>query len=115
MNAVGEAMQAVGPVEEAVKRYRLTHDGFPATNVEAGVGAPPLFASNSVRSVAVGGDGIIDVTLTAASGVDGGVIRFHPDYAQQSGGGDVHWTCASASYANIGDLTGGACEHSTQP
>ena len=115
MNAVGEAMQAVGPVEEAVKRYRLTHDGFPVTNVEAGVGAPPLFASNSVRSVAVGGDGIIDVTLTAASGVDGGVIRFHPAYAQQSGGGDVHWTCASASYANIGDLTGGACEHSTQP
>lgn len=115
MNAVGEALQAVAPVEEAVKRYRLTHDGFPATNVEAGVGAPALFASNSVRSIAVGGDGIIDVTLTAASGVDNGVIRFHPEFAAQSGGGDVHWTCASASYANIGDLTGGTCEHTTQP
>ena len=115
MNAVGEALQAVAPVEDAVKRYRLTHDAFPATNVEAGVGAPPLFASNSVRSIAVGGDGVIDVTLTAASGVDNGVIRFHPEFAAQSGGGDVHWTCASASYANIGDLTGGACEHTTQP
>jgi len=115
MNAVAEALQAVGPVEQAIQSYRLTHDGFPASNAEAGVGPATRFASNSVRSVAVGPDGVIDVSLTAASGVDGGVIRFHPEFAAQSGGGDVHWTCASASYANIGDLTGGTCEHTTQP
>jgi hypothetical protein len=115
MNAVAEAMQSVAPVEQAIRSYRLSHDGFPASNAEAGVAPPSQFASNSVRSVAVGPDGIIDVRLTAASGVDGGVVRFHPEYSPQSGGGDVHWTCASASYANIGDLTGGACEHTELP
>lgn len=115
MNAVTEALQAVGPVKEAVKRYRLAHDGFPASNAEAGVPPPAQFASNSVRTITVGPDGVIDVTLTAASGLDGGLIRFHPDYAPQSGGGDVHWSCASETYANIGDLTGGNCEHTKMP
>jgi hypothetical protein len=115
MNAVAEAMQSVAPVEQAVRSYRLSHDGFPASNAEAGVPPPSQFAGNSVKTVAVGPDGIIDVTLTAASGIDGGVVRFHPEFAPQSGGGDVHWTCASASYANIGDLTGGTCEHTQLP
>jgi hypothetical protein len=115
MNAVTEALQAVAPVEEAVKRYRLSHDGFPASNAEAGVAPPVQFASNSVHTITVGPDGVIDVSMTAASGVDAGVIRFRPDYAPQSGGGDVHWSCASASFANIGDLTGGNCEHTKMP
>lgn len=114
-NAVAEAVQAVTPVEQAVRSYRLTHDGFPSSNAEAAVAAPASFASNSVKGVTIGPEGVIDVSLTAASGVDGGVIRFHPEFAPQSGGGDVHWTCASASYANIGDLTGGTCEHTSQP
>ncbi|HEY2396092.1 MAG TPA: pilin [Rudaea sp.] len=115
MNAVAEALQSVGPVEQAIRSYRLSHDGFPASNAEAGLVPPSLFASNSVKTLAIGPDGIIDVTLTAASGIDGGVVRFHPEFAPQSGGGDVHWTCASASYANIGDLTGGTCEHTQLP
>jgi hypothetical protein len=115
MNAVAEAMQIVLPVEQVVARYRLSHEGFPASNAEAGVPPPMRFASNTVKGVAIGPDGVIDVVLNAASGVDDGVIRFHPEYAPQSGGGDVHWTCASASYANIGDLTGGTCEHTSQP
>ena len=115
MNAVTEALHAVAPVEEAVKRYRLGHDGFPASNTEAGVAPPAQFASNSVRTISVGAEGVIDVALTAASGVDGGVMRFRPDYAPQSGGGDVHWSCASESFANIGDLTGGNCEHTKLP
>jgi hypothetical protein len=81
----------------------------------AGVPAPERFASNSVKRLAIGPDGVIDVMLTAASGVDGGMIRFHPDYTPQSGGGDVHWTCASADYSNIGDLTGGVCKYTNQP
>jgi hypothetical protein len=115
MNAVSEAVRAVAAVEDAVRSYRLTHDGFPASNAEAGIPPPPQFAGNSVKRIAIGADGIIDVTLTAASGVDDGLIRFHPDFAPQSGGGDVHWTCASASYANIGDLTGGTCVHTELP
>lgn len=115
MNAVAEAVRAVLPVEDAVKSYRLTHDGFPASNAEAGLPSPPQFASNSVKTIAIAADGIIDISLTAASGVDDGVIRFRPEFAPQSGGGDVHWTCASDSYANIGDLTGGTCSHTKLP
>jgi hypothetical protein len=114
-NAVSEAVQAVAPVEQAVASFRLSHDGFPASNGEAGLPPPARYASNSVKSIAIGPDGVVDVALTAASGVDDGVIRFRPEFAPQSGGGDVHWTCASASYANIGDLTRGACEHTTLP
>ena len=68
-NAVAEALQSVVKVQGAVADYRKTHDGFPANNAEAGVAAPVMYASNAVKGVAVGPDGIIDVTLTAASGV----------------------------------------------
>lgn len=115
MKAIAEALQPVAQIEQLVASYRMAHDDFPASNAEAGVKAPPTFASNTVKGVAIGPGGIIDVTLTAASGVDDGVIRFRPEYVPQSGAGDVHWTCASASFANIGDLTGGSCEHTTQP
>jgi hypothetical protein len=115
MSVVGEAMQAVLIVQQAVASYRASHGGFPASNEQAGLPAPGQFATNSVKRVVIGSDGVIDVMLTAASGVDGGVIRFHPRYAAESGGGNVHWTCASGSYSNIGDLTGGVCEYTNQP
>jgi hypothetical protein len=114
-NAVAEALEAVIPVERAINSYRMSHEGFPTSNAEAAVPTPAQFANNSVSRIDVGADGVIAVSLTAVSGVDGGVILFHPEYVPQSGGGDVHWTCASASYANIGDLTRGACAHTSQP
>jgi hypothetical protein len=115
MSVVGEAMEAVVLVKQSVASFRRTHDDFPVDNAQAGIPPPERFASNSVKRVAIGPEGVIDLTLTAASGVDGGMIRFHPDYVPQSGGGDVHWTCASASYSNIGDLTGGVCRYTNQP
>ena len=115
IKAVSEALQPVTQIEQVVASYRLSHDDFPATNAEAGVKPPLAFASNTVKGVTIGPGGVIDVTLTAASGVDDGVIRFRPEFIAQSGAGDVHWTCSSASYANIGDLTGGSCEHTSQP
>jgi hypothetical protein len=115
MQVVAEALKEVGPVKQAVQSYRLSHEDFPASNAEARLLGPLAFASNSVRTITIGAEGVVDVSLTSASGVDGGIIRFRPDYAPQSGGGDVHWTCASASYADIADLTGGLCEHTTQP
>src|SRR5262245_31879222 len=74
-NAVGNALQSVVAVKEAVASYRVTHDDFPGSNAEAGVMAPTMFASNTVKGVSVGPGGIIDLRLTAASGVDDGVIR----------------------------------------
>ena len=114
-NAVGTAMKMVAPVQETVAAYRRSHDGFPSSNTEAGIQPAPAFASDTVKRVDIGPDGVIDVTLTAASGVDDGKIRFRPEFLAQSGGGDVHWTCISDSIANIGDLTLGACEHTTLP
>lgn len=112
---IAEAMQSVAKVQPLVASYRLTHEDFPSSNAEAGIKPPAMFASNSVKGLAIGPGGVIDLTLTAASGVDDGLIRFRPAYAPQSGAGDFSWTCASASFTNIGDLTGGNCEHTSQP
>lgn len=114
-NAVADALQSVAAVKQAVAGFRVTHDAFPGSNAEAGVKAPAMYASNTVKGVSVGPGGIIDLQLTAASGVDDGVIRFRPDFVPQSGAGDVHWVCTSASYVNVSDLTGGTCEHTSQP
>jgi hypothetical protein len=113
MSAVRDALQVVSPMQNAIADYRRTHDAFPASNVQAGIPAA-LYANGALKAVAIGPDGTIDVTLTALSGVDDGTIRLVPEFAEQSGGGDVRWTCTSPSYSNIGDLTGGVCEYSKQ-
>lgn len=113
--AIGEAIASIASTKQAVAQYRLNHDGFPASNAEAGVRPASAFASDTVKSVSIGAEGVIDTTLTALSGVDDGVIRFRPTLAPESDQGQVQWVCTSASYADISDLTTGTCTHTNQP
>jgi len=113
---IAEALKIATPVKTVVAKYRLTHDGFPANNAEAGILEPELFAGDYVKQVSIGPDGVVGVTLTAASGVDDGVIQLRPTLARGSGQmDDITWKCSSASFANIGDLTQGTCEYSKVP
>jgi len=113
--AIGDAIASIAYTKQAVTKYRLNHDGFPASNAEAGISPAAAFASDTVKSVSIGAEGVIDITLTALSGVDDGIIRFRPTLAPESDHGQVQWACTSASYADISDLTTGTCTYTNQP
>jgi|SRR5579863_1232402 len=113
--AISDAIASIAYIKQAVAQYRLNHDGFPASNAEAGVKPPLAFASDTVKKVNISDEGVIDMTLTALSGVDDGVIRFRPTLAPESDQGQVQWACTSASYADISDLTTGTCTYTNQP
>lgn len=63
----------------------------------------------------VGNDGVIEITLTASSGVDDGIIRLTPKPSPIKDENSLEWTCASASFSTISDATGGVCEYTNQP
>lgn len=112
---VGQVLDAVAPTKHLVANFRLSHDAFPASNAEADVKPAGSFSSDTIKSVTIAADGVIDVTLTALSGVEGGVIRLTPTLAPESQQGRVQWACTSASYTDISDLTDGVCTYSKLP
>lgn len=79
------------------------------------VNPPAAISTADVKSIRVHDAGVVEVTLSATSGVDGGVIVLTPQIPKTSDDGNVEWRCASASYASIGDMTGGKCEYSKLP
>lgn len=112
---IGQSLAAVTPVKTAVEGYRLRAKRFPASNAELGMNLPETYRNYDIKSIAVTADGVIDMTLSATSGVDGGVIRFTPTATGSTDNPTIEWHCASASYTTIGDATGGLCEHTNQP
>jgi hypothetical protein len=113
-NSISGALAAAVPAKGAVEAYRLHHGAFPGNNVEAGLNSPDSYRTNDIKAIAIAEDGRIDVTLTAVSGVDGGVIRLTPKLAAGEASA-VEWKCASANYSKIGDATDGVCEYANQP
>ena len=112
---IGQSLAAVAPVKTTVEAYRLRAKRFPASNAEAGLNLPEAYGNYDIKSIAITADGVIDMTLTATSGVDGGVIRFTPTATGSPESPTIEWRCASASYSTIVDATGGLCEHTNQP
>ncbi len=58
---------------------------------------------------------MIQVTLTADSGVDDGAIILTPALSPQTDLNQVDWTCTSPSYAQISDITNSICNYSKLP
>jgi hypothetical protein len=113
--AINAAVNRADNVKKAVADYRLHHDAFPASNVEAGLPPSAAFSSTAIKSIEVQKDGMITATLTAESGVDDGVIRFIPAMSSQTDQNAVEWTCTSPSYSNISDVTNSICTYSKNP
>jgi hypothetical protein len=112
--AINKALETAIPFRREVESYLRYHNGFPASNADAGLGPPESYKNPDVGQVALGHDGIIQIMLTASSGKDGGVIVLTPtrpsadDYR-------VDWKCASADYSTISDATLGNCEYTKLP
>jgi len=113
--AINQALTTAAPFKSAVESYRRHHDDFPASNLEAGLQAPDMYRNPDVRQVAIDRGGVINVTLTASSGVDGGVIVLTPSLPKNSDDYAVAWKCATASYSDVSDATGGLCEYTKVP
>jgi len=108
-------LKIAGPIKTQVEEYRRHHDNFPASNAEASLGPPASYAGPDVRQIAIDHDGIIQITLTASSGVDSGVIVLTPKLPKNTDDYVVEWKCASPSYSTISDATLGLCEYTKVP
>ena len=115
MHAIGNALTTAGLVQHRVADYRQRYGRFPTSNEEALIAPPPSFASTDISSITVSGDGVVSVSLTESSGVDGGTIIFTPAVSKNTGENSVDWVCTSPSYATISDDTNGVCEYSKLP
>jgi hypothetical protein len=113
--AINNALTTAAPFKQEVESYRRHHDAFPVSNVEATLGPPESYMNPDVRQVAIDRDGIINITLTASSGVDGGVIRLTPNMPKNSDDLKIEWKCTSANYSDISDATLGVCEYTKVP
>lgn len=112
---INQALAAATPVKAQVAQYYLHNKAFPSSNAELGMNLPAAYRTYDLKSIAVSAGGVIDLTLTASSGVDNGVIRLTPEAALKTDENGLAWTCASADYSTIADATGGVCEYTNQP
>jgi hypothetical protein len=113
--AISNALKAAAPFKHDVESYRRHHDTFPANNVEAMLGPPESYMSPDVRRIAIDRNGVINITLTASSGVDGGVIVLKPNLPANTDDYAVEWKCTSANYSDVSDATLGTCEYTKVP
>jgi len=113
--AIGKALAMATPIKAAVEDFYRHSARFPASNSELGLNPATSYRNYDVKQIAIGADGAIDITLSASSGVDDGVIRLTPKPSPIKDEHSVEWVCASASYSTIGDATGGVCGYTNQP
>jgi hypothetical protein len=111
---INNALGMTAKVRQAVENYRLHHNAFPSDSADIGLN-PASWTSEDIKQVTVGANGMIEITLAASSGVDGGVIRLTPTVPANTDQGTVDWACTSPSYNAIADTTSGFCEYSKLP
>ena len=112
---IRQAVETAAPVKARVEQFFLHQKAFPASNSEAGMNLPQTYRTYDVQAITIGPNGVIDIVLTASSGVDGGIIRLTPAASKTSSPPSVEWSCRSPSYSTIADATGGTCEYTNQP
>lgn len=109
------AVLAANPVQAKVEQFRLHTKAFPANNADVAMNLPETYRNYDMKSVAVRPNGIVEITMTATSGVDNGLIRFTPKATGSPEDPTIEWHCTSANYSTISDATGGVCEYTNQP
>jgi len=114
-HAIANALALAAQVQSSITDYRQRTNAFPSSNTEAMLNPPLAIASADVKSISVRDAGVIEVTLTASSGVDDGVIVLTPQLPKTANTGPIEWRCASPSYSTIADMTGGNCEYTKLP
>ena len=72
---ISQALAAAARIKAAVAQYYLHNKAFPSSNAELGMNLPAAYRTYDLKSIALNPGGVIDLTLTASSGVDNGVIH----------------------------------------
>jgi hypothetical protein len=109
---IREDLQAVAGMRVAIVEYYLTHGKMPARQADAGLPAPDHYRGRTLKSATVSPDGSIDLVFDAASGVDGGRIRFVADTSRADAMG-VRWRCETADYPQVKRVSP-LCEYAPQ-
>jgi hypothetical protein len=97
---IREDLQAVAGMRVAIVEYYLSNGRMPAQQADVGLPAPERYRGRTLKSATVDADGSIDLVFDAASGVDGGRIRFVADTTRAEAVG-VRWRCETADYPQI--------------
>ncbi|WP_020209169.1 pilin [Gilvimarinus chinensis] len=72
---------------------------LPSSNQQLGLSSPEAYADTVLKSIQVLDGGIIRLTYTALSGVDGGIIDYKPEKIGNSR--TVTWNCTTPSFKGI--------------
>lgn len=92
---VTEGLNLASAAKTAVSEFRNTMGRMPGSSGLAGIGN--TITGGDTRSVAVGANGVITVTMAATRIPGGGTITLTPTAV---GGGSVTWTCAGTIRTN---------------
>ncbi|KGP62739.1 pilus assembly protein [Legionella norrlandica] len=87
---VTEGLQLADSAKLAVSETAITNNALPANQAATGYVSPA--ATANVTSIAIGANGVITITYTAAAG--GGTIVMTPTLQAN---GDVTWTCTGGT------------------
>ncbi|MGN6190582.1 MAG: hypothetical protein ACTHM4_00385 [Rhodanobacteraceae bacterium] len=89
-------------VKIGVANAMLANPAPPASNTEARVAAPNQLSSQEIGSILVSKGGVINVYLTAAVGVTGGIVQLVPKIVTgKDGKKSVQYTCYSPNIPDI--------------
>lgn len=94
---VAEGLNLVGPIKEAVSRYRINRGTFPPTNADAGLPVANSYAGSYVTSISVTDDVVSIVYGNQANAqIAGQAISL----TGTSNGGSISWVCDSGAIAD---------------
>ncbi len=102
-------LMVASAMKVAIAEYYATMGRLPARQSDAGLPPPSHYRGKSLTSATLLPDGNIELVFDAASGVDGGRIRFEADLSHVDAMG-VQWHCRSADYPRIAEIAPG-CIH----
>ena len=92
---VSEGINLAAAARTAVSEFRISQNGFPTSNGQAGLADAADISSEYVGSVTVGPNGVITIAYRNLGGgtTDGETIEFAPTFAT----GTVQWDCTGGS------------------
>ncbi len=105
-------LSVASAMKVAVAEYYASMGRLPARQSDAGLAAPSHYRGKSLTSATLLADGDIELVFDAASGVDGGRIRFEADFSHADTMG-VQWHCRSTDYPRIAQIAPG-CIHESK-
>ena len=97
---LAQGLQMSTMFKMAVSEFYQTQGHFPESNQEARLQPPTDFTSGALAAAEIRKNGVITLTYTAETGVDGGEVHLIPN--ERAFG--LGWSCESPDYKDINQL-----------